>query len=353
MIPQSINEVTPAWLSEVLGGQVSRIEVQQIGQGVGLLGDIYQVKLDADDLPASVVIKLPSSFEENKEQAVSLGMFDAEIKFYRELGHMATVGLPEIYHADIAPGGAEFVLIMEDLSHLTMVDQHVGMSADQAKAAVTVLAKIHAVWWDSVQTEEYEWIPSMIGPRIEFVDQMLTQIFPVFSEGFGKYLPEGGLEVFELFAGNYINVNNVIAGRSPWTLVHQDYRVENVLFGPEGSGEVVVLDWQGIGRGPGTYDLAYILGGSMETALRREHERDLVQAYYDSLIESGVQNYAFDQVWEDYKIGHLQGGLATSLVTGGSMDQSIERGVQLVITMATRHSQAALDHGGLEFLRSL
>lgn len=353
MIPQSINEVTTAWLSDVLGAGVESIELTQIGQGVGLMGDIFRASLTGKGVPDSVVVKLPSSFEENREQGVSLGMFDAEIKFYKELGHMASVGLPKIYHADIKPGTADFVIIMEDLSHLTMVDQHIGMTVDQANAAVKVLAKIHAVWWDNVQTEAYEWIPSMIGPRIEFVDQMLLQILPAFTEGFGQYLPDGGLEVYELFAGSYLKVNNLIAGRSPWTLVHQDYRVENLLFGPEGSGQVVVLDWQGIGRGPGVYDLAYILGGSMETALRRAHEADLVRAYYDSLVGAGVEHYSYDQLWDDYAIGHLQGGLATSMVTGGSMDQSIERGVQLVATMASRHAQAALDHGGLERLKSL
>ena len=84
MIPRSISEVTPAWLSEVLNQEIAQIEVQQIGQGVGLLGDIFTVQLKGTSgpvQPASVVVKLPSSFEENREQAVSLGMFDAEIRF--------------------------------------------------------------------------------------------------------------------------------------------------------------------------------------------------------------------------------------------------------------------------------
>jgi aminoglycoside/choline kinase family phosphotransferase len=242
---------------------------------------------------------------------------------------------------------------MEDLSHLTMVDQSDGMSFDQALAAVKVLASIHAVWWNQVQTPELEWIPSMVGPRIEYVDQLLTQIYPAFAENFAKYLPAGGLEIFQKFAGNYLKINTVLASRSPWTLAHQDYRVENLMFGSSETGQVVVLDWQGIGLGPGAYDLAYILGGSMDITLRRENERKLVSAYQEQLIATGVEDYSPEQAWDDYSYAHLMGGLAVSMVAGGTMDLSNDRGLQLIATMAERHVTAALDHGGLDRLSAV
>ncbi len=353
MIPGSIADVTPRWLSDVLAAEVREMEVQQIGQGIGLMGDIFRVSLTGEGVPDSVVVKLPSSFEENRTQGVALGMFDAEIRFYSELAPAVSVGLPEIYYTEIESGTANFVIVMQDLSGMTMVDQIRGMSIDQALAAVKVLAQVHAVWWDDVRNDGMLWIPDMVSERIAFVDDLLTQILPVFSGAFSEYLPEGGLEIYERFSGNYLSINRKLAGRSPWTLVHQDYRVENMLFGPEGSGEVVVIDWQGIGRGPGSYDLAYILGGSLDTELRRQHEHELVRAYHDTLISAGVTDYSFEQLWQDYGLSHLQGGLATSMVTGGSMDLSNERGVQLVASMARRHVQAALDHDGLAQLKAL
>ncbi len=353
MIPGAISQVTTAWLSEVLKGEVRDMEIQQIGQGVGLMGDIFRVRLVGEGVPHSIVVKLPSSFEENRAQGVALGMFEAEIRFYSELARKVSVGLPEIYHAEITPGTADFVILMQDLTGMTMIDQHQGMSVEQARAAVRVLAQIHAVWWDDVTGESTAWIPDMISERIAFVDKLLTGILPVFSDGFAGYLPPGGLEVYEQFSGSYLNVNRKLAARSPWTLVHQDYRVENMLFGPEGSGQVVVIDWQGIGRGPGSYDLAYLLGGSLDTELRRQHEEALVRAYHDALMMAGVSSYSVEQLWDDYALSHLQGGLATSMVTGGSMDLSNERGVELVATMARRHVQAALDHNGLARLKEL
>jgi hypothetical protein len=172
-------------------------------------------------------------------------------------------------------------------------------------------------------------------------------------ESFAARLPPDGVALYELFAGNYLVINRVLAQRSPWTLVHQDFRVENMLFGPAGSDEVKVIDWQGIGRGPGAYDLAYLLGGSMDVALRRDLEQTLVKTYFDALLASGVADYSFEQLWDDYGHAHLMGGLATSLMVGGGMDLSNERGFELIATMAHRHAQAALDHNGIARLEKI
>jgi hypothetical protein len=89
------------------------------------------------------------------------------------------------------------------------------------------------------------------------------------------------------------------------------------------------------------------MGGSMDVQLRRDNERDLVKAYHGQLELSGITDYSFEQAFEDYGFAHLMGGLATAMVTGGTMDLSNDRGKQLVETMARRHVTAALDHDGL------
>lgn len=358
MIPKTLGDVTNEWLSSVLKSQVMQQPAVQIGQGIGLMGDIYRVGLDyagtvPADAPMSIVVKLPSSFEENREQGVALGMFEAEVRFYNELAPDATAGLPQVYHAEIESGTANFVIIMEDLCDLSMVNQSDGMNAKQALAVVKTLASLHAVWWGKVQAGDLDWIPDMIGPRIEFVDQYLAQIFDAFKANFADQLPAETLAVYEKFIGNYQKINRRFADGSPWTLAHQDFRVENVMFGAPGSDHVVVIDWQGIGRGPGAYDLGYILGGSMEPELRRAHEQELVAAYHNRLIDCGVNDYSLEELWNDYAHSHLMGGLATSVLTGGAMDLSNERGKTLVATMAQRHGIAAVDHNGLARLTDI
>ena len=110
----------------------------------------------------------------------------------------------------------------------------------------------------------------------------------------------------------------------------------------------MVIDWQGIGRGPGMYDVAYVLGGSMPIESRREHESDLVAAYHARLVENKVTKYTLEQARTDYEFAHFLGGLATSVFAGATLDLANADGYELVATMANRHFTAALDHGGLE-----
>ena len=62
----------------------------------------------------------------------------------------------------------------------------------------------------------------------------------------------------------------------PWTIVHGDFRADNLLFGGD---RVVVVDWQTVGLGPGPGDLSYLLGASLTPDDRRAQEAGLVDRY--------------------------------------------------------------------------
>jgi hypothetical protein len=352
-IPETIDEVTPPWLTAVLAGagaipagsSVTSLDLKRIGEE-GLMGEIYRVGIAVDpaggEAPSSVVVKLPSRHEGSRAQGVALGMYEAEVRFYNELGPSTPTGLPAMYHAAIRPGTAEFVIVMEDLGHLSLVDQLNGMTAEQAAAALRILADVHAAWWGRVQVPELEWIPTMTGDRIAYVDQLLPQLWPVAGPIIADALPPGGAELGEAFSHSYLKLQQRYSSR-PWTLVHQDYRVDNLLVGNPADDEVVVIDWQGIGRGPAGYDVAYLLGGSMKVEDRRTHERELVAAYHQRLSDRGVE-YSFEQVWDDYCYAHALGGLAVTLVAAATLDTTSDRSKALVACMAERHFTAALDH---------
>ena len=44
-IPASIDEVTPEWLSEVMRADVTSVETEQIGVGIGVSSALYRVRL--------------------------------------------------------------------------------------------------------------------------------------------------------------------------------------------------------------------------------------------------------------------------------------------------------------------
>ena len=347
-IPTCIADITPAWLMAALGTAPARVVdacPQRIGVGIGIMADEWRLTLTWDkpgpDQLASVVVKLPSSAEGNRALANERNLYESEVRFYRELAAQTKTRVPRCFHARKAADAADFVVVMEDLSELRMVDQIDGLTLAQAKQAVAALADLHASWWGKVSTPELDWIPSVVHPRMKMMAELWPQLWPVFAQRFGADLPEGGEALGEDVRDHYWPLMQELA-EEPWTLLHIDFRCENLMFHSDGSG-LVVLDWQSIGRGPGTYDLAYLLGGSLAADVRAAHEEALVEQYHRELVKGGVRDYPLERLWAAYRLAHRVAGTATVVLIGAGTDLGNARGVELVRTMAHRHFSAAVD----------
>src|SRR5204862_400530 len=59
-VPTSLDEITPEWMSDALGARVDGVDVEQIAVGEGFTSHIARVTLTAEDVPASVIVKIPS-----------------------------------------------------------------------------------------------------------------------------------------------------------------------------------------------------------------------------------------------------------------------------------------------------
>ena len=67
-------------------------------------------------------------------------------------------------------------------------------------------------------------------------------------------------ERFGESAGNWFAARP--AGRS---LVHSDYRPDNLLFSQEETPSVAVVDWQGFTRGSAMSDVSFVIGNALDT----------------------------------------------------------------------------------------
>ena len=118
-IPVSIDDFTPDWLSEALGEEVSAVEVERVGQGVGILGLLARLHLtfaDGDSArPSRMIAKIASSNPETVAVAVHYGFYLNEVSFYRECSLTPGLRTPAVYHSDIDSTASTFVLLLEDL----------------------------------------------------------------------------------------------------------------------------------------------------------------------------------------------------------------------------------------------
>ena len=174
--------------------------------------------------------------------------------------------------------------------------------------------------------------------------------WPDFVGRYGRHLPAGALELGKRVGGC---IDSVIRGlsRSPVTLVHGDYRADNLYF-YFGTGSehdpLVVADWQLVCRARGAFDVAYLLCQSLESGARAQWEWSILRRWHERLTALGVSAYSFGDAVDDYKRGALLS--VVYAVVGASLDRSNNRGTQLARTQALRTFRAALEIRASEVL---
>ena len=89
--------------------------------------------------------------------------------------------------------------------------------------------------------------------------------------------------------------------RDPWTLLHGDYRLDNIMF--RSNGEIVVIDYQLLCKGRPGWDVAYFI----TTALSADHKvkkRQCLSTIMRLLLE-GITDYSYEELVDDVELTKL------------------------------------------------
>ena len=334
-------DITAEWLSSALGAPVEAVDCEAIGVGVGLLGDLVRVRISSRDesLPASVIVKLPTHHEANRAIGLGLMLYERELRFYEEVAPRSpSLRVPRCFHAD----HDALVLVLEDLgtSGFGLADQVAGMTLEQAERAIDAIATFHASWWETPALHELDWLPTSDHPITMQSDQMFQDGWPLFRAKWEHVLPEGGVALGERVRRAYGAMLGGLGG-GPHTVVHTDFRLDNLFFADDG-GECAVIDWQLMTRSRGPYDIGYLLSQSMDVDLRRAHSAALLRRWYDRVCDLGVTGYSWEEAEADFAAAVLI-ALVIPVNAGASIDLGNERGEALVQSISARAFGAALD----------
>jgi aminoglycoside phosphotransferase (APT) family kinase protein len=188
-----------------------------------------------------------------------------------------------------------YVLVIDDIADALPPMMQVGGSLDDARRSLEVLAQFHAVNWMRADALES-------CPNIWPVD-MFSKLFQAaylrnrdqFVERFGTDLSDGMLDRIDAIQGRIPDICASLAAE-PWTLLHGDFRLDNILFRP--NGDIVVLDFQGLLTGRPAVDVVYFITTSL-TAEHREEEERLLRTYHDALVGAGELSYSWEQLVRD------------------------------------------------------
>jgi hypothetical protein len=330
------------------------IDVEHIADiGTGQTGRNARLRLTwdvPDGRPATVVGKFPSADEHARMQAFGNGVYLKEWVFYDQVVHTVGIRTPQCFVARFDPATPDFVLIMEDLSDSRQGDQLDGLTHEQVALALEQAVALHAPRFGDPALETL-FTNGEPAPTPEEVAQgaevMYAATLPGFLERLGHRLDPDVAELATRFAP--------LVGRwtygtgTPWTLVHYDFRADNLLFGQTAEAPpVAVVDWQTVNVGLGASDIAYVISGSFpDPADRAAVERDLVEQYRGRMAAAGVVQ-SVDDCWRDYRFGSLWGMIITVIAT--VLAEHTERGNDMLTAMAQRHGRQALDLDALALL---
>jgi hypothetical protein len=347
VIPQTPDELTADWFTGALaahggGASVRSVRVDVIGTDVGFAGEVYRCHLEwSDDAgaatgstpPASVIVKVPSQRPENRATVEAVNAYEREILVYRELGTDLGLPMPAHLYSDFTRNPApwlepvmkflfdhlpmralmwlvgralaigarskrRYILVLEDVVDARPPSQADGGSLDDARQALTALARFHAAnWMRTERVAAHRFInASNEVPRLrqatyrrnrdEFLSAFDSSLSPAIVTRLDQVQERLGEHLDHLAS-------------EPWTILHGDFRLDNLLFRPDGS--LVVIDPQLIAWGRPALDVTYFLS----TALAPENasaEGELVRHYHDVLVAAGVDGFPLDVLLDDVKL---------------------------------------------------
>jgi phosphotransferase family enzyme len=349
-IPRGPQDVTPDWFGSALGADVADVDVTPIG--TGQTGATYRVRptysQNPTGLPETFAVKLSAQDDAVRER-VALG-YRSEVEYYARVADRMSIPVPRSFYSDISDDGADFVLVLGDMAPAVQGDQIAGCSAKEATLAVQALAGLHGPSWCDPEWMELAGI-AMPKPGDDAAIGGLGEISKMAA----------GILIDKL--GDSINAQDqetLTAAMSlvtPWlkaepgrySLMHGDYRLDNMLFDPDRT-RITVVDWQTVGIGLPARDLGYFTATSLDPDIRSDIERDLVAQYHEALLGYGITDYDVDTCWHDYRLGVVQAPLLTGL--GFAFAASTERGDEMMLTMLHRGCRAIRELGTLELISS-
>ena len=121
----------------------------------------------------------------------------------------------------------------------------------------------------------------------------------IFLERFDPKLRDADRDVLAWLDRNAVALLTRFCAEAPSTLVHGDFRLDNLFF--DDGDEPVVIDWQGVCCGPGVYDVAYFLSGTLAPETPEHAVLELVRVYHEALEARGVKGYDLAACVRDYR----------------------------------------------------
>jgi hypothetical protein len=280
VIPVEVSELTPGWLSEVLGTDVRSVEV--IDRHSGTTGRA-KLRIDtAGALPDTIFCKLAPFDAKQRMFLKFTGIGVMEARFYASIGSEVPVRVPHCWYADTDGDG--YVMVLEDLEATGCVWD------SEPRSTIEQLAHLHAAYWESPRFDtDLAWVPDRAGfgesgGKTPEAAVAAGHFIHVALDRFAHEMPPVFRAVGELYASRTADILD-LWDQGERTLIHGDPHRGNLF---SHGGRTGFYDWAMCSHSPGMRDVAYHITNSMPTDARHAHEGELLDLYRHTLAAHGI-----------------------------------------------------------------
>ncbi len=305
-IPETVEAITPQWLTTALAVRYPGTEVRRVDFGTTVHGSGTKVRLlleynDAGHghrLPPTMWIK--AGYEPHSDMIRN--SYVAEKHFYRAVGRsdVEVVNAPYLYFGGSDPATGHTLLLLEDLLARNATFGHATAPLDLATAerALAMMARYHALWWGA---PELATLGDFGGAFV--TDDIIYALID--SEGWEHWVAEPrGSEVPDVYRSREAIRRAYgrlweLERRSTPCMLHGDAHLGNMFF--ELDGRPGFLDWQRVMQGHWAHDVAYFTISALEPELAAAHESELLRGYLTELARAGGPELAPDEAWLAYR----------------------------------------------------
>ena len=284
--------------------------------------------------PRRYVLKVGSDIPQRRQWAGELRVFARELAAYRLLAPLKGKRSPRWFAGASVPDGSDGLLLLEEIRHAKNRDQLQGLTGPELTSAARAIAGIHARFWSSSALRKATDLPRHHYMRAHQVRSYLPAFLrwakpPPKTRRWFRILPQ--------------SVNAALARlrRRPFTLVHGDFRSENIFLG---KGFVKIIDWGFASVGTGAFDVARLAGGSPRKPLSLLEHVDLFKVWHAELLRRGVRHYPLHEAWQDYRDAVLL-TLTIPVTNAPTLASLSPRGRRLAKLITKRFLSAAKELG--------
>lgn len=342
------DDITVEWLSEVfqhagVNGHVSSFKATSIG--TGQVGENVRFELTGSgDIPGSVVGKFPSTDPESRQTGIDTSNYIREVHFYKHLQSRVSIQTPVVFFTGADNETHDFVIMMEDLAPGEQGDQLGGCGQEQAQLAMTQLAHLHGPLWGDISIVD-DVLISNRRSSADAIQALYSMMSPGFLARYGQRLTDDEKEMVALVGDNLGAYMSSYTGEQ--TLIHIDYRLDNMMFG--GPYPLAVVDWQSPAVDCALGDASYFMGTSIVEDARKELDEELVRQYFDTLSTYNV-SMTWDECWHYYR-HYAPAGMIMAVIASMMVGET-ERGNDMFMVMAKRSARMSRELDAIGAIRT-